>query len=407
MSRKLLETDGADWVKQGIISPEQHAQLLALYPDEKPAIGLLPLLGSLLIALSALSLIAANWPDLPEPVRLGLLLGSMTGTYVAAEYFLRRQYQSLGIGLVGLGLILFGVSIILTSQMYQLIGYDLTGLLAWAVAGILLTWLYSSRFLFLLTVIIGGIVQGYNTGQLGVFSYFTAVLTAGGLGYYWWRRPDALLGGVLATGLLWQTALLINHLHVKITWFFIPAMLIYTAGDWHADRPSARALQGPPLVAAFLFTLGMVFFGEADTYADRLRPPLLAYLAALGAVLALSLWGKHLRNRLSGATDWLLLLPGFYLSGGLPLALAMLLVMYAYSGAVLARAHQEKNQDRVTLGTVLFILTTAVAYFRLTWGSMNKSLFFLLGGILLFGLSWLLRRRAAQTFSAKNANQAS
>jgi len=403
MSQKLLETDGAEWVKKGIISSEQQAQLLALYPEEKPAIGLLPLLGSLLIALSALSLVAANWQDLPELVRLGLLLGSITGSYVAAEYFLRRQYKSLGIGLVGLGLILFGASIILTSQMYQLIGYDLTGLLAWAVAGILLTWLYRSRFLFLLTVIIGGIVQGYNTGQLGVYSYFTAALTAGGLGYYWWRRPDSLLGGVLATGLLWQSALLINHLHVKITWFFVPAMLLYAAGDWQRNRPAGRALQGPPLVAAFLFTLGLALFGEADTYADRLRPPLLAYVAALGVVLALSIWAKRARGHLSSTTDWLLLLPGFYLPGGLALTVGTVVVLYAYSGSVLARAHQEQNQDRVTLGTVLFILTTAVAYFRLTWGFMDKSLFFLLGGILLFGLSWLLRRRAAQTFSTKTS----
>ncbi|SHL40351.1 DUF2157 domain-containing protein [Hymenobacter psychrotolerans] len=400
MSRKLLETDGLEWVQKGIVTEAQRAQLLALYPEERPAIGLLPLLGSLLILLSALSLVAANWQSLPEAVRLGLLLGSLAGTYAGAEYFLRRQYESLGMGLVGLGLLLFGISIILTSQMYQLIGYDLTGLVAWAVAGVALTWVYRSRFLFILTVAIGGIVQGYNTGQLGAFSYLTAVLTAGGLGYYWWRRPDSLLGAVLATGLLWQTALLVSHLHIKITWFFVPGMLIYTLGDWQEQRPAGRALQGPPLVAAFLFTLGLALFGESDDYTGELRPPLLAYVGVLGAVLALSLWGKQRRGRLGSATDWLLLLPGFYLPGGLPLAVATLVVLYAYSGAVLWRAHQERNQDRVTLGTVLFILTTAVAYFKLTWGFMDKSLFFLLGGSLLLGLSWFLRRRAAHTFSA-------
>jgi uncharacterized membrane protein len=205
---------------------------------------------------------------------------------------------------------------------------------------------------------------------------------------------------VLATGLLWQTALLVSHLHIKITWFFGPAMLIYTLGDWQADRPAGRALQGPPLVAAFLFTLGLALFGESDEYAGKLRPPLLAYLAVLGTVLALSLAGKQRRGRLGSATDWLLLLPGFYLPGGLPLAVATLVVLYAYSGAVLSRAHQEQNSDRVTLGTVLFILTTAVAYFKLTWGFMDKSLFFLLGGTLLLGLSWFLRRRAAHTFSS-------
>ncbi|RSK46434.1 DUF2157 domain-containing protein [Hymenobacter perfusus] len=400
MSRKLLETEGPDWVQRGIITETQRGQLLALYPTDTAAVGLLPLLGSLLVGLSALSVVAANWQGLPELVRLGLLLGALCGAYAGGEYFRRRGNLNLGMGLIALGLLLFGASIVLTSQLYQLIGYDLTGLLAWAVAGMGLTWLYRSRLLFLMTAVISGIVQGYNTGQMGAFSYLTAVGTALGLGYYWWRRPDALLGGVLATGLLWQSALLINHLHVKITWFFIPAMLVYAFGDWQPDRPAGRALQGPPLVAAFLFTLGLALFGESDFYAGQLRAPLVPYLAALAAVLALSLWGKQRRGRLGSTTDWLLLLPGFYFTGGLLLAVATLVVLYAYSGSVLWRAHQEQNQDRVTLGTVLFVLTTAVAYFKLTWGFMDKSVFFLLGGLLLFGLSWLLRRRAARTFAS-------
>jgi uncharacterized membrane protein len=195
--------------------------------------------------------------------------------------------------------------------------------------------------------------------------------------------------------------LLINHLHIKITWFFVPAMLLYAFGDWQPNRPAGRAIQGPPLVAAFLFTLGLALFGESDMYTGQLRPPLLAYLGAMSGVLAISLLGKRQRGRLNSATDWLLLLPGFYFTGGLPLAVATLVVLYAYSGSVLLRAHQEQNPDRVTLGTVLFIITTAVAYFKLTWGFMDKSLFFLLGGILLLGLSWYLRRRANHTFADK------
>jgi hypothetical protein len=176
-------------------------------------------------------------------------------------------------------------------------------------------------------------------------------------------------------------------------------MLIYAAGDWQTDRPAGRALQGPPLITAYLFMLGLALYGEVGTYAGMLRPPLLAYLAALGVVLAISLVGKRTRNRLDSATDWLLLLPGFYLPGGLPLAVASLVVLYAYSGSVLWRAHAERNPDRVTLGTILFILTTMVAYFKLTWEFMDKSLFFLCGGVLLLGLSWYLRWRNARVSS--------
>ncbi|WP_324674534.1 DUF2157 domain-containing protein [Hymenobacter sp. GOD-10R] len=405
MSRKFLETESPTWVEKGIITAEQQERLLGLYPPDEKAIGLLPLLGSLLVGLSALSLVAANWQGLPETLRLGILLSSLAGSYAAGEHFLRRGNYSLGIGLVGLGLILFGSAIILVSQMYQLIGYDVTGLVAWAVAATGLTYLYRSRALFLMTVVISCIVQGYNTGQLGAFSYATAAFTALSLGYYWWRNPDSLIGTVLSVGLLWQAGLLVSFLHIKITWFFVGAMLIYTLGDWQTDRPAGRSMQGPPIAAAFLFMLGLAIFGEAGSYTDMLRPPLLAYLAALGAVFALSLVAKRKRGRLGGATDWLLLLPGFYLPGGLPLAIAALIVLYAYTGTLLWRAHQEQNPDRVTLGTVLFILTTAVAYFKLTWGFMDKSLFFLLGGILLLGLSWYLQRRAAQTLASESTDK--
>ncbi|HEX8505014.1 MAG TPA: hypothetical protein VF630_06575, partial [Hymenobacter sp.] len=109
---------------------------------------------------------------------------------------------------------------------------------------------------------------------------------------------------------------------------------------------------------------------------------------------------KRARGRLSTLPDWLLLLPGFYLPGGLPLAVATLVVLYAHAGSVLARAHRDEDPDQLTIGAVLFVAATAVAYFKLTWGFLDKSVFFLLGGVLLLSLSWYLRRRNAEVLAA-------
>lgn len=401
MSHKFLETESPVWVAEGIITEAQRARLLARYPPEAvQAVGLLPLLGSILVGLSALSVVAANWQSLPTALRLGLLLGSLLAAYAGGEYFLRRGNRRVGHGLIGLGLVLFGVSIILTSQLYQLVGYDISGLLAWVVVGVLLSYLYASQALILLPIVIGAAVQTYCTQALGLFSYTTVALVALGGGYRWWRRPDTLVASVLAVGLLWQAALWVALSHRKITWFFIPAMLVYAAADWHRDRPAARALQGPPLVAAYLFALGLALFGETDQYAGLLRPPVLAYLGALAAVFALSVAGKRQHGRLASLPDWLLLLPGFYLPGGLPLAIATLVVLYAHAGSVLARAHRSGEAEQLTLGTVLFVVATMVAYFKLTWAFLDKSLFFLIGGVLLLSLSWYLRRRNAQRLAA-------
>ena len=406
MSRKFLETESPAWVAEGLISEEQRARLLARYPPEAvQAVGLLPLLGSILVGLSALSVVAANWQSLPAALRLGLLVASLLAAYAGGQFFLQRGNRRLGHGLLGLGLVVFGASIILTSQLYQLVGYDVSGLLAWVMVGVLLSYLYESQVLTLLPIVIGAAVQTYCTQALGVFSYATLGLVALGSGYRWWRRPAGyepatLLASLLAMGLLWQAALWVASSHAKITWFFIPAMLVYAAGDWHRDRAAGRALQGPPLVAAYLFALGLALFGETDQYAGLLRPPVLVYLGALAAVLALSVAGKRARGRLASLPDWLLLLPGFYLPGGLPLAVATLVVLYAHAGSVLARAHRSGEAEQLTLGTVLFVVATMVAYFKLTWAFLDKSLFFLLGGVLLLSLSWYLRRRNAQRLAA-------
>ncbi|MGY3091188.1 putative membrane protein [Hymenobacter sp. UYAg731] len=400
MSRKFLDTESPGWVTDGLISEAQRQLLLARYPQEVPALGLLPILGSVLVGLSGLSVVAANWQGLPTALRLALLLGSLMGSYGAGSYFLRRGNPDLGHGLIGLGLLLFGASIILTSQLFQLVGYDASGLLAWVIAGGALSYVYGSRLLVLLTVLIGAAVQTYCVESLGIFSYVTAWLVVGGMGYYWWRRPDTVSATVLAVGLLWQAGLFIIVQHSKITWFFVPAMLVYAAGDWQPNRAGGRALQVPSLVAAYLFMFGLAIFGEADAYANILRPPLLPYLGALAAVLAISVAGKRARGRLGTLPEWLLLLPGFYLSGGLSLAVATLVVLYAHAGSVLARANRDHDPEQLTIGAVLFVAATAVAYFKLTWGFMDKSLFFLIGGILLLALSWYLRRRNAQVLAA-------
>ena len=408
MSRKFLENESPAWVAEGLISEGQRARLLARYPPEAvQAVGLLPLLGSILVGLSALSGVAANWQSLPTAGRLGLLLGSLLAAYAGGEYFLRRGNRRVGHGLLGLGLVLFGASIILTSQLYQLVGYDVSGLLAWVVVGVLLSYLCDSQVLTLLPIVIGVAVQTYCTQALGVFSYATIGLVALGSGYRWWRRPDTLVASLLALSLLWQVALWVALSKAKITWFFVPAMLLYAAGDWHPNRAAGRALQGPSLVAAYLFALGLALFGETDQYADRLRPPVLAYLGALGAVLAFSVAGKRARGTLASLPDWLLLLPGFYLPSGLPLAVATLVVLYAHAGSVLARAHRSGEAEQLTLGTVLFVVATMVAYFKLTWAFLDKSLFFLIGGVLLLSLSWYLRRRNAQRLAAGAAAVAS
>lgn len=397
MSRKFLETESPAWVAEGLITPEQQQRLLARYPEGEPAGALLPLLGGLLLGLGVLSYVAANWQSLPELLRLTLLLLALAGSYGGGLYALRRGQQALGIGLLGLGLLTFGGGILLTGQLYHLVSYDARALLLWGAAGVALVWLTQSRVLFLLTLLILCGAQGYSTDQFGVYSYAALGLLALGLGAYWLRQPTRLTGWALALAWLAQMGLLVNTAHYPSLWL-VPLMAVfYVVADFLPRRELAYPVQLLPLLGA----LGLSLLATSTFTLPWLRRELAAvgasYWLALLALAAASAVGKRRQRELSGLADWLLVVPVAALPVGAGVAaFGQLLLLYAYAGLVLWAGYREQWRIKVNAGTLLFIVATTAAYFRLTWAFLDKSLFFLLGGALLLSLSWWLRRRNAR-----------
>lgn len=414
MSRQLIETESPRWVAAGLITPAQRQQLLDFYPPEAaPAVGVLPLLGGILLSLGVLSLVAANWPALPEVLRLFLLVAAVGGAYAGAAVALRRGHEALGTGLLGVGLVTFGAGIALVGQMYHLVSYNAYALLVWGAAGVALTWLYGSRLLFLLALLILGGVQWYSTAQFGQYSYAALALFVGGLGGFWFRRPDRLLGWGLALGWLAQVGLLVNAQAWPGIWLLWLLLALYAAADW-LPRPAATSAGEPaapatapvqilPLAAAFLVAATVGATKEGNWLYRELTEAGWAYPAALLGLFGVSAAGKARRQDLRSLLDWVLLVPVFYLPPGFLVSVLQLLLLYAFAGAVLWRGYQSHARRLVNMGTLVFIATSALAYFRLTWEFLDKSVFFIVGGVLLLALSWWLQRRAARALAAPAA----
>lgn len=188
MSRKWVENQAPLWIERGIVTREQANQILDLYEDKKHAVGLLPILGSILLGLGILSFIAANWQDIPQLVRLCLVMAAMAGFYVAGEIMVRRGSDKLGIALVALGVITFGGGIILIGQMFHLIAYHAGTFILWSAAGVLAAFLYRSRYLYLLSLLLVNIAQWYSVNEFDTFSYTAFGLLVLALGTYVWKR---------------------------------------------------------------------------------------------------------------------------------------------------------------------------------------------------------------------------
>lgn len=70
----------------------------------------------------------------------------------------------------------------------------------------------------------------------------------------------------------------------------------------------------------------------------------------------------------------------------------IILSMFIFSLFYLIYGFQQKNQANIMVGTITFLLSTFTAYVQYAWEALNKSLFFIIGGLLLFGISFVLER---------------
>ncbi|MCZ8514666.1 DUF2157 domain-containing protein [Paenibacillus filicis] len=398
MSRKWVEQESPLWVEKGIITREQADRILDLYEDRKHAVGLLPILGSILVGLGILSFVAANWQSIPQLLRLALMIIVMAGFYVSGETAVRRGHGKLGIALIGLGVVSFGGSIVLIGQMFHLVAFHAGSFVLWAVAGAAAAFLYRSRYLYLISLILFNAAQIYSVSQFQMFSYTAFLLMVLALGYYGWKWRNTLLVWSFSLSFTLHALLWVIARDIKFIWMFIPAMALYALGDWLKDRTGAYALQIPPLAAAFLFGIYLVIFPSewSARFLSDLRAEPLYYMGALAILFGVSLAGKLRTGRAPGAFEWILLFPFLYLPGGIELA--YLLSLFLFSLYVLWRGYAEEWRFKINFGTVLFITSTLVAYGKLTWDFMDKSLFFIIGGLLLLSLSWFLNRRKKQFF---------
>ncbi|REE55456.1 putative membrane protein [Paenibacillus taihuensis] len=397
MNRKWLQQEGQTWTQKGIITSDQLQRILALYPEQKRAIGIIPLLGSILVGLGILSFVAANWQQIPQLIRLLIIGLAMIGFYTSGETFRRRGHDKLGVALIGLGLLTFGAGIVLIGQMFHLQAYDVTSFIVWGTAGLLLTWLIKSRYLFIITLLIFTCLQWYNSTELNRFSFIAFAIMVVGLGYYWLKRPNTLLAWLLAASFTIQSILLVTVHDWAFSWFFIPVWLLYTAMDWTRERKSVYPFQAIPLIAAFVHNLFIVLFwndSNDSSFLKDLSAQPAWFVLALVVLFALSLAGKYRRGRLASGVDWILALPFFYLAHGADAA--YLITLFLFSLYLLWRGYAEEWAVKINLGTILFLTSTMAAYGKLAWDFMDKSIFFIIGGILLLALSWFLNRRKKQ-----------
>ncbi|MFA7159418.1 MAG: DUF2157 domain-containing protein [Kiritimatiellia bacterium] len=216
------------WVDAGILSRGQQEAITNLYawPEQdaarpagdRPALKLVVILeaiGAFLIGIGVISLVAFNWPGLPNFFKLAIIIASIASAHLAGFLFLARRpkFEKAGLSLVFLGNLFYGAGIWLVAQMYH-VNYGFTAaFFLWAIGIVPFAWLLKSELNFFLALALFiGWTFGEAFGDMEPHLPFLIILLGllGPLSYY--LKSKVGLAVCLATGGAW---LLVNN----ILWF--------------------------------------------------------------------------------------------------------------------------------------------------------------------------------------------
>jgi uncharacterized membrane protein len=291
---RLLKNDIAreaeEWVDDNIITQEQAENICTRYDVDyhhvkNNSIGYRVLvgLGYLFIGLALITLLSANWDELPRELRMFSLIAITVGIQSASlRQYLRGNLSSATNGFL-LGNMFFGASIILIAQIYHLGEHMPDGIFWWALGCLPFALLTNSRALTLQTMILATIwflleinMDFFPTlFPLFIISALT-VLTRGK------QSILLLLLVIFSVGLwteyslakLWQDThyfkFQVEHIAVSVSLF----IFIYAFSHWLRLRNSVIAKDYASVLAlwSLRFTLiGMLILSFEDSWTSLIQ----------------------------------------------------------------------------------------------------------------------------------------
>ncbi|MEC9250292.1 MAG: DUF2157 domain-containing protein [Pseudomonadota bacterium] len=421
-----LRRDLDRWQSQGWLSADGKSAILEdvdRQPGRWTPVGALAILGSILIALSAISFVGANWDAIPKLLVFILLLGVLWISLLGAGRAFDRGAPVLGHALALLGAALFGIAIMLTAQTFNLSAFRNTAVLIWSLAALATAMTVTSRPVMILATV------------LSAMWVWLEITSAAAPNIMW---SYALVWSLmLAAASRLQSPVSVNLLGIAlIPWLInalgrsldragfldhqMAALTILCFGLLAAGFALLRQREIPTtgVIAAWCATTAVLGgaliqwpLGEYEAFARELGrasdvsglPNLAIYIVlSAGLVAAITTLGwvaaPAQRTRaavgIGIAATTAASFPFIVYVDDPTVFLAVRILIgsayYIFCVSLILIGTRANARATGTLGITGFILHTGYVYWETFSGLLTTSLFFLTGGLVLFGLSWAL-----------------
>lgn len=403
------------------------------------------LMGVLLLGTGVITFFAANWRELSKLAKLIILFGAMWLAYGGSLYF-RCHAPKLAEALVLLGVILFGANIHLIAQIYHIDAHYPNGVLMWAVGALLAAYLLDSQPAMVAALLLGLLWSGMeNWGFDRRIHWPFFVLWIACLPWIFKQQWRAAWHAALVV-LIFSCANTFflgfdrsNQALHAAQFFFLCFVGLFVVGLLFATFDRLRGFAGitqryaatGALLAFFSLTFPYVYTARAWRYAEEavaIQPSvpaawLVATIVAAVLLLALAFWHRTRSATRPRFFDWgvgvivltiaLILFELFnfelFNKGQAGGTIALLFNLLFFAGLVwLVYAGIHLN-DRflVNLAFIFFAFVVLARYFDTFWTLMNRSFFFMAGGLLLLIGGYALERGRRKVTGQIGGGQAS
>ena len=393
--RDVLSGEAEKWVAEGLITADQAATLRGRYEESgaaqaesrSRAASVLAVIGAIAVGVGVIGFIAANWDGISHGLRLALLTIAISGAYAGA-YQLRertRSHPHIGEALYLLGVLLFGASLFLVGQMYNVEAHGPLALLIWAAAAVSVAIVVRSRPVTWAALLIFSGWIGFEAGTaIDDSDYEASTLPV----------IAVLYGGTLyGLGTAGVT-------RIRDAWFvetgFAPAarrlglllavsgLFVFTfTGATDELGGSARGLSGG--FAAALVVLAVLALAGAAALAISARPSARYEAAALGVAVVTVLLAAYAGG-----------------DGGLYAVLFNLLLAAVALGIIYV-GYLSDEAWLVNFGVVIVAADLIARYFDFFWSALPRSLGMIGAGVLILGIAFVLERQRKHILTRMDA----
>jgi uncharacterized membrane protein len=416
---KRLMRDLDRWIEAGLVPAENREAILsnvAPEPGRWSAQGAAAILGAVLLALAAISFVAANWAELSRVVRFAVILGALWASYAGAALAFARKNAAVGHALALLGAALFGGAIVLTAQTFNLSAFRNTGVLIWAIGALATAVIIPSRPVLILAAVVGGgwmISEAQNPLAPAILWAYPLVFAVSAAAAS--RLQSNVTMNLLALTLGWWLAHTLHEVHQLFGLEGMAAAvcfaLICGAIALAAGLLRSRGLHGAGVLAGWgaagaaagLFTFQLAFDLDGEpqlsgAYALIAAPALVLALGLLVWQVRAQILGRSAAVGLGAAAVISAALPVAALSAGEGVAAALQVIVgasvFAAAAVLILIGASPGRRTAGAVGVVLFTAQAIYVYAELFGGLLGTAAFFFVGGVLMIVLSVILTRIA-------------